>query len=262
MTLSFPAEWCGVSHLRLTFHDSGADVKWMMGERRMPSTAAPAIERLTDLVPTLQAAEGFPALLESLHAGRSGTVDGAWGSSAALAVAALAADAPRTVLVVIAHPRALDGWSTGLVSFSGVHPVVFPAWDTLPDEDAGPDETAGQRLRVLKQLEGDNPPRLLLTTLQALMQPVPDRAGLQASRRVLRTGDSLDLEELSGWLLDHGYRRTDVVELPGEFSRRGGILDVFPPDADDPFRVELFGEEVESIRQFNAGTQRSLGTRP
>src|SRR5205823_2347345 len=108
----------------------------------------------------------------------------------------------------------------------------------------------------------ENAPRPLLTTLQALMQPVPDRAGLQASRRVLRTGEALDLEELSSWLLDHGYRRTEVVELPGEFSRRGGILDVFPPDVDDPFRVELFGEEIESIRQFNAGTQRSLGTRP
>src|SRR6476620_9429987 len=101
-----------------------------MGERRMPSTAAPVIERLTDLVPTLQTAEGFSALLESLHAGQSGTIDGAWGSSSALAVAALSADAPRTMLVVIAHPRDLDGWSTDLASFSGVHPVVFPAWDT------------------------------------------------------------------------------------------------------------------------------------
>src|SRR5262249_47774762 len=57
----------------------------------------------------------------------------------------------------------------------------------------------------------------------------------------------------------HGYQHAEAVELPGEFSRRGGILDVYPPDADAPYRVEFFGDEVESIRQFSPQTQRSLG---
>src|SRR5262249_4369966 len=118
---------------------------------------------------------------------------------------------------------------------------------------------AGQRLRVLKQLESSHPPRLLLTTLQAVIQPVPDRAQLAASRRKLQTATTIDLEELAGWLVDHGYRHTEAVELPGEFSRRGGILDVFSPDAEAPYRLELFGDEIESIRQFSPQTQRSLG---
>jgi transcription-repair coupling factor (superfamily II helicase) len=99
-----------------------------------------------------------------------------------------------------------------------------------------------------------------LTTLQALMQPVPDRAQLAASRRTLRTGQTLDLEELAFWLVERGYRPAEAVEQPGEFSRRGGIFDVFSPDAEAPYRLEFFGDEIESLRQFSPQTQRSLGS--
>ncbi len=203
-------------------------------------------------------------MLSALRQGRSATVDGAWGSSAALATASLTPHAPRTLLVVIAHPRDIDGWTGDLASFTGLSPLVFPAWDDFRASGdmrgAGAiDEVAGQRLRLLKQLEGPNPPRLVLTTLQALLQPVPDRAQLAATRRRLRPGQTIDLEELASWLVEHGYRYTEAVELPGEFSRRGGILDVFSPDAEAPYRVELFGDDIESIRQFSPQTQRSLG---
>src|SRR5947208_15920157 len=125
----------------------------------MPTATAPAVDRLTDLVSIIQSAEGFPELLAALRAGRSGTVDGAWGSSAGLAAAALAEQVPQTLLVVIAHPRDLDPWSTDLFSFSGLHAVVFPAWDHLPtDRNTGLDDIAGQRLRLLKQLESGQPP--------------------------------------------------------------------------------------------------------
>src|SRR5437764_920871 len=66
---------------------------------------------------------------------------------------------------------------------------------------------------------------------------------------------------LAEWLVANGYKRVEAVEYPGEFGRRGGICDVFPPDAPDPVRVEFFGDEVESIRTFSTGTQRSLGNR-
>src|SRR5207249_3160955 len=114
------------------------------------------------------------------------------------------------------------------------------AWDGKP---SGADEVAGQRLRLLKQLGGDAPPRHVLTTVQALMQPVPARDALAAGRRVVRSGDTVDPDELAAWLVAHGYRATEEVEVPGDFSRRGGILDAFPPDADAPYRLELFGDE-------------------
>ena len=225
----------------------------------MPRVAALALDQLTDLPALLQTAEGFEPLLAALRRGRSGVIDGAWGSSAGLSAAALAPHAPHTLLVVIAHPRDLDGWAGDLIAFSGIQPAVFPAWDDQPSPARAFDEIAGQRLRLLKGLVSGDPPRLLLTTVQALLQPVPDRAAFAARRRVLKRGDTADLEELAAWLVAHGYQNADAVELPGEFSRRGGILDVYSPDAEAPQRLEFFGDEIDSIRQFSPATQRSLG---
>ncbi len=222
----------------------------------MPTTAL-AVESLKDLAVRLHGDGGFAPLTDDLQHGRSGTIDGAWGSSAALATAALALKARSTVLVVIAHPRDLDSWAGDLASFTGTPPVLFPAWDGKPGGLI--DEVAGQRLRLLKRLESSDPLRLVITTISALMQPAPDRAGLARNRRVLRAGDSCDPEALASWLVERGYKHAEAVETPGEFSRRGGIVDVFSPDAEAPFRVEFFGDEIESIRQFSPGTQRSLG---
>src|SRR5262249_24962056 len=81
-------------------------------------------------------------------------------------------------------------------------------------------------------------------------------------RRLLKQGATCDMEEAVTWLVAHGYQPAEAVELPGEFSRRGGILDVFSPDAEAPYRVEFFGDEIDSIRQFAPETQRSLGNVP
>ncbi len=228
----------------------------------MPMTALPSLERLEDLTQLLRTVEGFGPLLASLKAGRSGTVDGAWGSSSALAAAALSHEVPNTLLIVLAHPRDTDAWVEDVASFAGVRPVVFPAWENLPTAETVVDELAAQRLRMLKQLQGPEPPRFVVTTMQALIQPVPDLDRLRQGRRAIRAGDQIDMDELARWLVDQGYQPADAVELPGEFSRRGGILDVFSPDAEAPYRLEFFGDEVDSIRQFAPHTQRSLGLLP
>jgi transcription-repair coupling factor (superfamily II helicase) len=225
----------------------------------VPRAAAVVLDHLTDLSALIQTAEGFELLLAALHDGRSGVIDGAWGSSAGLSAAALALHAPQTLLVVIAHPRDVDPWAGDLFSFSGIRPIFFPAWDDQPAAGHAVDEIAGQRLRLLKQLDSGQAPRLVLTTIQALLQPVPGRAEFSQRRRILRRGDSADLEELTVWLVENGYQNTDAVELPGEFSRRGGILDVYSPDADAPHRLEFFGDEIDAIRPFSAESQRSLG---
>jgi transcription-repair coupling factor (superfamily II helicase) len=225
----------------------------------MPTLVAAAVPNsLAGLPHLLHTAEGFAPLAEALRAGRSGTVDGAWGSSASLAVATLAGEAPGPVLVVIPHPADLDAVAGDLHSLTGSRPVVFPALDSLPGERPRFDAMAAARLRLIQGLTGEHPPRLVLATMSALMQPVPSRADLAARSRLLRAGESVDVEELSTWLVEHGYKRVDAVEMPGEFSRRGGILDVYSPDADAPYRLELFGDEIESLRQFAADTQRSL----
>src|SRR5690348_15995841 len=109
--------------------------------------------RLQDLPRWLEGTEGFPALLQSLLNGHAATVEGTWHSSASLVAATLAAHVPGTLLVILAHPRDLDAWDEDLASFSGIRPVMFPAWDTLPTADTVLDEIGGRRLRVLRQLE-------------------------------------------------------------------------------------------------------------
>jgi transcription-repair coupling factor (superfamily II helicase) len=213
---------------------------------------------LKDLTRSIQEAEGFQPMVAALREGHGGTVDGAWGSSGALATAALGLLAPATVVVVIAHPRDLDGWVEDIAGFAGARPVVFPAWDALPGDSTVIDEVAGQRLRVLKLLENDEAPRFVVSTIQALIQPVPDRDQLARRRRRLRAGSQVPLDELTTWLVEHGFQRMEAVELPGEFSVRGGILDVFSSDAEVPYRLEFFGDDIESIRQFAPETQRSL----
>jgi transcription-repair coupling factor (superfamily II helicase) len=214
---------------------------------------------LRDLPRLLEAAEGFSAVLEALQRGRAATVDGAWNSSAALVAATLALRAPQTMLVVLAHPRDLDFWIEDIYCFSGLRSHVFPAWDALPTADSVLDEIGGQRLRLLRQLENEtHPPKLIVTTFQALLQPVPDREQLAKQRRRIRTGANINLEELTAWLVGTGYQRMEAVEVPGEFSRRGGILDVYSPDAEVPYRFEFLGADIESIRPFDPRTQRSL----
>ena len=214
---------------------------------------------MADLPRALRGTEGWGELRAALAAGRSGTIDGAWGSAAAAAVAALAADAP--VLAVVPGLADVDPWADDLTSFTGGRTAVFPAhesWPPVATRGRIADET-GQRLRVLQLLLSD-PPRLVLAPMAAVVQPVPPREAFAASGRRLTVGETIDLDELSAWLIASGYKRAEAVEFPGEFGRRGGICDLFPPDATDPVRLEFFGDELESIRTFSAQTQRSLGT--
>src|SRR4051812_20271411 len=122
--------------------------------------AAETVERfvpdsLKELAGAVQQTQGFAELLVALRQGRAGTVDGAWNSAAALTAAALAQHAPKTLVVVLAHPRDVDPWVEDLWSFTGIRAHHFPAWDAWPIPESVSDEVAGQRLRILKQLDGD-----------------------------------------------------------------------------------------------------------
>jgi transcription-repair coupling factor (superfamily II helicase) len=220
--------------------------------------AAPPRE-LRDLTRLILRAPGLPEALGALKNGRGATIDGAWGSASALAAAALGLHAPRTLLIVLAHVGDVDEFADDLATFAGAAPEVLPAWDKLPREVGPGDEVFGRRVRLARRLAGEAPPRLVVAPIQALMQPVPRAEVLDRATRTLRVGDVAPVEDLVAWLLEHGLTRAEVAELPGEFSSRGGILDVFAPDATEPLRIEFFGDEVESIRPFDPETQRSLG---
>ncbi len=223
------------------------------------TTSASPVRELKDLTRLIQRATGFPEVLAALKNGRSATIDGAWGSAGPLAAAALGLHAPRTLLVVLAHVGDVDDFRDDIATFAGVVPEVFPAWDRLPQESNPGDEVFGRRLRVLKRLGGEEPPRFVVASMQALLQPVPTAELLARTSRMVRVGDTIAVEELAAWLVERGMARVEVVEVAGEFSMRGGIIDIFSPDEAEPVRIEFFGDDVESIRPFNPETQRSLG---
>jgi len=226
---------------------------------RASTATAPPVRELKDLTRLVQRAPGFPELLAALKNGQSATLDGAWGSAGPLAAAGLGLHAPGTLLIVLAHVGDVDDFRDDVATFAGVSPEVFPAWERLPKEAGPGDEVFGRRLRVVKAWAGDAPPRFVVTTMQALLQPVPKPELLARASRAIRVGYSVPVEQLTSWMVGKGMARVEVVEVAGEFSLRGGILDVFPPDAETPVRVEFFGDEVESIRPFDPETQRSLG---
>ena len=217
---------------------------------------------LLELPGLLHAIEGWGALRAALDAGQSGTIDGTWGSAAALAIAALTQDAPGTLLAVVPSASDLPRFVEDLASFTGSRPTVFEAWETWPPptHKGQLDPATTSRLRLLQALPVD-PPRLIVATIAALIQPVPERAELANRGRKLALGEDVDPSGLAVWLVDNGYKRVEAVAYPGEFSRRGGICDIFPPDATDPVRLEFFGDEVESIRTIATGSQRSLETK-
>jgi transcription-repair coupling factor (superfamily II helicase) len=231
-----------------------------------PRTSPPDFT-LTEVPTLLAESDGWADLRSAVRGGQSGGIDGAWGSSAAAAVVALARELDAPVLVVVPHLTDIGPWQEDLSSFAGVRPTVFPAYETWPVvERAGKiaPETGG-RLRVLQTLSlspgGEGPGAMgaiVLAPIAAVVQPVPPRGDLAARGRRITVGDTLDPDEFAAWLLEAGYKRAEAVEFAGEFGRRGGILDLFPPDASDPVRLEFFGDELESIRTFTAQTQRSL----
>ncbi|MEM6328714.1 MAG: transcription-repair coupling factor [Planctomycetota bacterium] len=218
------------------------------------------------LAAQLTAREDFARVAHSLQSGHSGTLGGVWGASRALVAAALAEAASGPLVVVLPHLGEVDPFVADFALFSGDRCLPLPAWQTEQEERVIHDEVYGQRLRVLKGLANASPngergaARVIVTSIHGLLQPVPTRETLAEATRTLAVGGTLDEEDLAAWLVGHGCHRTSAVELPGEFAIRGGIVDIFAPDADQPARIELFGDEVESIRLFDVATQRSAGT--
>ncbi len=212
---------------------------------------------LDELVELLERNSEWPGLIAALRSEQSGVIDGAWGSAAALALIAMSRAAPSALLVVLAHPGDVDGWLQDLHTWSGQTPAAFLGLDNWPPERARADPVVRKRFGFVQRL-APQPRQIYVTTIQALMQPVPTADALKTRQKKVRHGQNLDLEQLLAWLIENHYQRVDAVEMPGEYARRGGIVDIYSPASDDPYRIELDGDTVDSVRTFSPVTQRSL----
>ncbi len=140
----------------------------------------------------------------------------------------------------------------------------FPAWDCLPYDRVSPKaDISSRRMATLSQLASRVPAKgrqnLITTTVNAVLQRVPARNFLAASTFSVAAGNILKSSKLSAYLMRNGYMRTGTVREPGDYATRGGIIDIYPPGFHQPVRLDLFGDSLESIRTFDAESQRTIG---
>ena len=137
-------------------------------------------------------------------------------------------------------------------------PQLLPALDTLPLQNLSPHaEILEQRAIGLWRLATQRVPVTVLPVAAALMRVQPAEFYRQLALG-LKTGDEVPMEDVVAHLESVGYERREPVEMVGEYSVRGGILDVFSPESQKPVRIDLFGDLVESIRRFDVESQRSV----
>lgn len=190
---------------------------------------------------------------------RAAPVIGLNGSALSVLVAQQWLRCPSPTLVVCPDARCADGVVEDLESLlDGQAVLPFPSHGLKPYERKRPyDSLLEERLRVLTRLwQGET--LVVVTTLEALQQGLPSPSSLQERTLEFTVGASLDLEYLRLQLDDLGFREVPLVESAGEFSMRGCVVDVAPYLEDNPLRMELFGDEIESVRRFDAFSQRSL----
>ncbi|MEK7800741.1 MAG: transcription-repair coupling factor [Nitrospirota bacterium] len=187
---------------------------------------------------------------------------GAHGPTSACALTLLHRGSPW--VVVTASDESAERMFNDLCFFYGLmgRPVEdlawFPEWETLPYEATAPHVgLIAHRMTTLHRLL-INPPTILVTSVAAAMHRVIPRSTFEQAIFHFQTGAAFERESLITNLLRLGYRRVSVVEIPGEFSVRGGIIDVFSTAYVNPVRVEFLGDHVESIRLFDSSTQTSI----
>lgn len=169
----------------------------------------------------------------------------------------------RQTLVIAATGRETEAMLASLRTLTdGVELLELEAWETLPHERLSPSpQVVGARLQTLGRMAAlrdgaEQGSQIIVASVRAALQPIADNltSGMQTH---LSVGDQISLDEVVTSLIELAYARVDLVTRRGEFAVRGGIIDVFPPLADYPYRIEFFGDEVDEIRNFQVADQRS-----
>jgi len=195
--------------------------------------------------------------------GKRARIEGFGVSSPAISLSAarLFSELNRPVVVVLPTSKEAELFEDNLKFFSTASSDSILAFPSHPPERSrflSNNGTAAARIRVLYRFIDSNPALILVTTVDALLQKLLPRRELYDFAEPIEEGQETDLEALSGKLVSGGYVRSIIVEEPGEFSIRGGILDVYCPLYPSPLRIEFYGDTVESLRFFSAETQRTL----
>src|SRR5437016_1515877 len=225
----------------------------------MVSAVDVAPARLGGILALAERSEAYRELASRLEDRRRITVADATAGARAFAWSALVAQNARTVALVAPSEDRARRWRAELAGWLGEDRVLaFPERETMPFEASAPSGTAVHpRPLTLWRLPTAQSPVAVVTSLRALLEHTIPPDDLARRGRTLRAGEQLSWAETAAWLFDLGYEPVTEVNEPGTFSRRGGIIDIYPASAEQPARVELFGDEIETLRAFDPVTQRS-----
>jgi transcription-repair coupling factor (superfamily II helicase) len=181
------------------------------------------------------------------------------GSSAAYIGARVADQVARTILFVVPSERLAELAAVDLKLFTDIPVIHYPAFDIPPYTPLSPDQvTVAERLSVLYQLLILEKPVILVASCESLLRRVMPKNSLSRSVELVINGEEIDRQSLARNLTANGYESVSLVQSVGDFSIRGGIVDIFAPGYDTPLRLDFFGDTVESLRTFEPVSQRSL----
>lgn len=185
-------------------------------------------------------------------------VEGLWEGAKGALISLIASATQKHILVISSSDE--DRLMGDLTYFSPSHTIEFPSWETLPGEEIPPSpDLVGKRFQVLHSLLHSTKPHIVLSPLQAVLQPVPTPQFLKPRCYEWKLKDQVLFSSLPTLLNYLGYRKTPVVADKCEYALRGGILDLFPPSSQEPYRIDFFGDEIDQIRTFDPISQKSTG---
>jgi transcription-repair coupling factor (superfamily II helicase) len=220
---------------------------------------------LSGLLALIQDMPGYQRLVSELKAARGERKVSVLDAAKPYLIACLYRQLNLPILMITAKPERAkqlhDEMAIWCGSTESIH--LFPEPDVLPYERISSDPyTIKQRLRVLSSLTNKSTTPLVIASAHAIARKIMPHAFFSSSRHTLSKGMRLNLEQMLNRWVNLGYQVDTKVELPGTVSRRGGIIDIYPPHNDLPARIELFGDLIESIRLFDPASQRSITVVP
>lgn len=212
----------------------------------------------SDLSSRLFSSSALQKFLENLKTGKSILLEELWETPKALLASLALQETGRSILLITNQAKE-DLLFDDLSQFCPGAVLEFPAWETLPGEEISPSpDIIGKRFETLHALCQRKTPVIILCPLTAWLQKVPAKKTISLTSFTWEKGTKVAFSSLPEMLSLLGYRRAAIVSDKGEFALRGGILDIFPTAAQDPYRIEFFDEEIDQIRTFDPVGQKSI----
>ncbi len=198
-------------------------------------------------------------LHQALHHGASVLIEDLWNAPKALITAMAQQATGKHVLILTGGSQEEVRLYQDFAYFTQNPVVDFPAWETLPSEKIAPSpDIVGERYQILHQLSSTSQPYIILSSLQACLQKLLPPTSFQELYLKLSVGETYPFDPLIAQLNKMGYVRYGVASDKGQYAVRGGIIDIFPVSSPDPYRLEFWGDDLESIRIYDPIGQKSV----